>query len=99
MRADYIRIYKSVHTWTGIISGIALFIAFYAGALTVFKEPIRRWSTPPAAVVQAIPMDEVQPLIARTLAGTPAAARGAVGARVNLPCLGAGSGAPGELYQ
>lgn len=52
MRADYIRIYKSVHTWTGIISGIALFIAFYAGALTVFKEPIRRWSTPPAAVVQ-----------------------------------------------
>ncbi len=78
MRADYIRIYKSVHTWTGILSGMALFIAFYAGALTVFKEPIRRWSTPPAAVVQAVPMDEVQPLIARTLASTPAAARGAI---------------------
>jgi uncharacterized iron-regulated membrane protein len=78
MRADYIRIYKSVHTWTGILSGMALFIAFYAGALTVFKEPIRQWSTPPAAVVQAVPMDEVQPLIARTLATTPAAARGAI---------------------
>ena len=49
MRADFIRIYKSVHTWAGIVSGLALFIAFYAGALTVFKEPIRRWSTPPAA--------------------------------------------------
>ncbi len=76
MRADFIRIYKSVHTWTGIISGMALFIAFYAGALTVFKEPIRRWSTPPAAVVQPVAMDEVQPLVIQTLSTTPAAARG-----------------------
>ena len=65
MRADYIRIYKSVHTWTGILSGMALFVAFYAGALTAFKEPLRRWSTPPAAFVQPVPMDEAQPLIAR----------------------------------
>lgn len=78
MRADQIRIYKSVHTWTGIVSGMALFIAFYAGALTVFKEPLRRWSTPPAAVVQGVPMDAVQPLIVQTLASTPAASRGAV---------------------
>lgn len=76
MRADIIRIYKSVHTWTGIVSGMALFIAFYAGALTVFKEPLRRWSTPPAAVMQPVPMDAVQPLIVQTLATTPAAARG-----------------------
>ena len=60
MRADFIRIYKSVHTWAGIVSGLALFIAFYAGALTVFKEPIRRWSTPPAAIVQSVPLDDVQ---------------------------------------
>ncbi|MFT3719672.1 PepSY-associated TM helix domain-containing protein [Pseudorhodoferax sp.] len=78
MRADHVRTYKSVHTWTGIVSGLALFIAFYAGALTVFKEPLRRWSTPPAARVQPVPMDEAQPLIARTLAATPAAAREAV---------------------
>lgn len=76
MRADVIRIYKSVHTWTGIVSGMALFIAFYAGALTVFKEPLRRWSTPPVAVMQPVPMDAVQPLIVQTLATTPAAARG-----------------------
>ncbi len=37
MRADFVRNYKSVHTWTGILSGLALFIAFYAGALTVFR--------------------------------------------------------------
>lgn len=75
MRAEHVRIYKSVHTWTGIVSGLALFIAFYAGALTVFKEPLRRWSTPPAAIVQPVPMDAVQPLIVQTLAGAPAGAR------------------------
>lgn len=78
MRADFIRIYKSVHTWTGIVSGMALFIAFYAGALTVFKEPIRDWATPPAAILQPVPMDEVQSLIVQTLANTPATGRGAV---------------------
>ena len=78
MRADHVRNYKSVHTWTGIVSGLALFIAFYAGALTVFKEPLRRWSTPPATVVQPVPLDEVQPLIVQIFSSTPAAARGAV---------------------
>lgn len=74
MRADYIRIYKSVHTWTGILSGMALFIAFYAGALTVFKEPLQRWASPPAAQ-QPVPLDQVQVLITRTLAADPSVAR------------------------
>lgn len=74
MRTDYLRIYKSVHTWTGILSGMALFIAFYAGALTVFKEPITRWVSAPGQV-RAMPLDAVQPLILQTLATTPAAAR------------------------
>jgi len=73
MRADVVRIYKSVHTWTGIVSGMALFIAFYAGALTVFKEPLKRWSSPPAAE-QMVPLTEVPTLIARTLAADPSVA-------------------------
>lgn len=75
MRADYIRIYKSVHTWTGILSGMALFIAFYAGALTVFKEPLTRWATPPA-VVAPVPLEEAPALIARTLQARPDVAKG-----------------------
>lgn len=75
MRADYIRIYKSVHTWTGILTGMALFIAFYAGALTVFKEPIARWASPRSAVVQ-VPLDAAPDLIARTLAARPDVAQG-----------------------
>jgi uncharacterized iron-regulated membrane protein len=74
IKADFIRIYKSVHTWTGIISGMALFIAFYAGALTVFKEPLARWAAPPSAV-RTVPLDDAQDLIVKILAAHPAVAR------------------------
>ncbi|MFT3814677.1 MAG: PepSY-associated TM helix domain-containing protein [Acidovorax sp.] len=75
MRTDYIRIYKSVHTWTGILSGMALFIAFYAGALTVFKEPLTRWASPPVAVERTA-LADTPALIAATLAAHPEAAKG-----------------------
>lgn len=74
MRADILRTYKSVHTWTGIVSGMALFIAFYAGALTVFKEPLERWASPPQQQA-ALPLEQAQALIVRTLQAEPAAAR------------------------
>ncbi|ATE59666.1 PepSY-associated TM helix domain-containing protein [Thauera sinica] len=74
MRSDIIRIYKAVHTWTGIITGMALFIAFYAGALTVFQEPIARWASPPAEG-RAVPLQDAQALIVGTLQAHPEAAR------------------------
>lgn len=75
MRSDLIRIYKSVHTWTGILAGMALFIAFYAGALTMFKEPIARWASPPTAGAAEVPLARVPELIDRTLAQRPLAAQ------------------------
>jgi uncharacterized iron-regulated membrane protein len=74
MRTEFVRIYKAIHTWTGIIAGMALFIAFYAGALTVFKEPLARWVAPPAET-RLLPLAEAQQLIVKTLAAHPAAAR------------------------
>ena len=77
MQAATIRTYQSVHTWTGIVAGMALFIAFYAGAFTMFKEPIARWAAPPGAPgVAAVPLEQTPALIARTLAERPAAANG-----------------------
>ncbi|WP_208511462.1 PepSY domain-containing protein, partial [Variovorax paradoxus] len=55
MRADTLRTYKTVHTWAGIVAGLALFIAFYAGALTMFKGPLDRWATPPAVAAAPSP--------------------------------------------
>lgn len=74
MKTDFIRIYKSVHTWTGIISGMALFIAFYAGALAVFKEPLTRWASPPQEE-RLLPLAEAKGLMLKTLAAHPAAGK------------------------
>jgi len=47
MKASTLRTFQVVHTWTGLMAGFALFIAFYAGALTVFHDDIAAWQTPP----------------------------------------------------
>jgi uncharacterized iron-regulated membrane protein len=75
VRSDIVRIYKTVHTWTGILSGMALFIAFYAGAITLFKESLVHWATPPAVVARAAAELSDAGLITRTLASHPGAAR------------------------
>ncbi|OUL57972.1 PepSY-associated TM helix domain-containing protein [Pseudoalteromonas ulvae] len=46
-----LRTYQGLHTWTGIIAGLFLFIGFFAGALTMFKAPIDAWSSPPEATL------------------------------------------------
>lgn len=74
MRSEFVRIYKAIHTWTGIITGMALFIAFYAGALTIFKEPLAAWASPPVAV-SMVPLADTPKLIAGVLAADPATAR------------------------
>lgn len=75
MKTEYIRIYKSVHTWVGIVSGMALFIAFYAGAIGVFKEPLNRWAAPPTQKIFT-PLVDTQDLIVKTLANSPSAKKG-----------------------
>ncbi|ABC23115.1 PepSY-associated TM helix domain-containing protein [Rhodospirillum rubrum] len=75
MPPDILRIYKTVHTWTGILTGMALFIAFYAGAITVFKEPLARWASPPMTTPVAPSLDDALPLIISTLRASPEAAR------------------------
>jgi len=69
--APIVKLYKTVHTWTGITCGFALFIAFYAGALTMFMEPIARWASPPAPGVAQTPLDSVPALIDQLLAAHP----------------------------
>lgn len=74
MRSELIRNYKTIHTWTGIVTGLALFIAFYAGALTMFEESLEAWIAPPR-VTQPVPLAEADRLLADTLAARPEAAR------------------------
>ena len=46
MKAATLRIFLSVHTWVGLVSGMALFIAFYAGAISVFVHELQDWERP-----------------------------------------------------
>lgn len=75
MRQDVIKTYKDIHSWVGIVSGMMLFIAFLAGALTMFRDPLTRWATPPATQFSApVPVEHVEELIAAVSAAHPKAA-------------------------
>ncbi|MEZ5946700.1 MAG: PepSY-associated TM helix domain-containing protein [Hyphomonas sp.] len=76
IRADIVKMYKDVHTWVGIISGLALFIAFYAGAITMFEGPLKRWASPPAALAAPVPLDQTADLVSKTIAEYPDAGTG-----------------------
>jgi uncharacterized iron-regulated membrane protein len=43
MNANTVKTFLSIHTWTGLGAGMALFIAFYAGAMTVFFHELEVW--------------------------------------------------------
>ncbi|MCC4596225.1 PepSY domain-containing protein [Xanthomonas campestris pv. phormiicola] len=51
MKAATLRQFLSAHSWMGLLAGMALFIAFYAGAITVFTHALNDW--PRAAAVAA----------------------------------------------
>lgn len=75
IRSDVIKVYKDVHIWIGIVSGLMLFIAFYAGAITMFEKPLERWATPPSALPAAPSLERADALVEAVLAAHPQAAR------------------------
>ena len=73
--SDIIKVYKDVHIWVGIVCGLMLFVAFYAGAITMFEKPLERWATPPSALAEAPPLEDAGKLLAAVLAEYPQAAK------------------------
>ena len=74
IRSDTIKVYKDVHIWIGIVSGLMLFIAFYAGSITMFEKPLERWATPPSTLSAAPPLERADALVEAVLAAHPQAA-------------------------
>lgn len=75
IRSDIVKVYKDVHIWVGIVSGLMLFIAFYAGAITMFEKPLERWATPPSALAPPPPVSRAPELVRAVLAEHPRAAK------------------------
>ncbi|QNP47915.1 PepSY-associated TM helix domain-containing protein [Diaphorobacter aerolatus] len=46
IKAQTLRDYLDVHSWVGIVCGLLLFIAFYAGAFSMLEPEIRQWTQP-----------------------------------------------------
>lgn len=74
IRTDIVKMYKEVHSWVGIFAGLCLFIAFYAGAVTMFEAPIQRWASPPVGLPAPVPMERAPELVDKVLAAHPEAA-------------------------
>ncbi|MEO9078190.1 MAG: PepSY-associated TM helix domain-containing protein [Rhodanobacter sp.] len=67
-----LRTFTALHSWVGLVAGFALFVAFYAGAITVFRSPLQQWAAPPAST-HATTLADAQRLLDRVLANHPQA--------------------------
>lgn len=83
MNARTVRIFYVLHKWTGLIAGFALFVAFYAGALTMFHGDIERWQRSFEPVPPQQTLSDAQALMDLVLSRHPELAEGTV--TVSLP--------------
>jgi uncharacterized iron-regulated membrane protein len=66
-----LRTFTTLHSWVGMLAGFALFVAFYAGAITVFHHPLQQWASPQLAATASL--DDAQQLLDQVLARHPEA--------------------------
>lgn len=74
IRSDIVRMYRDIHSWVGIVCGLALFIAFYAGSITMFEAPLQRWASAPMSISEHTPLEKTPELVEKVLAEYPKAA-------------------------
>lgn len=75
MKASTLRTFLSVHTWVGLVAGMGLFIAFYAGSIIVFVHELQGWERPAeAAPAHEVGLARAQTLVERVLETHPEAA-------------------------
>ncbi|QQP97134.1 PepSY-associated TM helix domain-containing protein [Lysobacter enzymogenes] len=75
VRSDIVKVYKDLHIWAGILAGLMLFVAFYAGAITMFEKPLERWATPPSTLAAPVPLARADELVRATIAAHPQAGK------------------------
>jgi uncharacterized iron-regulated membrane protein len=71
--SDTLRKFTTVHTWVGLVAGFALFVAFYAGAITVFHHDLQAWQSPHGVARERESLVDAQRLLDETLRRHPEA--------------------------
>lgn len=73
LKSSTLRTFTTLHTWVGLVAGFALFVAFYAGAITVFHHDLMVWQSPHAVEQPVGTLADAQHLLDETLERHPAA--------------------------
>jgi uncharacterized iron-regulated membrane protein len=67
MRADTLRRHIDLHAWVGIVSGLALFVAFFAGAVNMFHHELHHWQEPQGVNAAPASSGDMQALLDQVL--------------------------------
>ena len=76
MKVSTQKSFRNLHTWTGLLTGLLLFIAFYAGAISVFVHELQQWHGTVQQRSALASLTQAQPLIDQVLQQHPQAAHG-----------------------
>ncbi|OAG73368.1 peptidase [Gluconobacter japonicus] len=71
IRGDIVRLYRNVHSWAGITAGLFLFIAFYAGGMTMFELPLGNWASQTSMLPAPVPAERLSELVQKAQASDP----------------------------
>lgn len=75
IRPDIVQVYREVHSWVGILCALFLFVAFYAGSISMFEQPLQNMLTPAPALPQPIALTETPGLLQKAFAKYPDASK------------------------
>lgn len=73
MKPSTLKTFLDVHTWTGLGAGLALFIAFYAGAITIFTHEVHSWDSYSGARGPQQSLEQAQTLLDQVVTSQPVA--------------------------
>lgn len=71
IRPDIVQVYREVHSWVGILCGLFLFVAFYAGSISMFEQPLQNWLTPAPTLPEPIGLEATPELLQKAFAEHP----------------------------
>ncbi|MCH4092519.1 PepSY-associated TM helix domain-containing protein [Acetobacter sp.] len=71
LRDDIVSVYREVHSWVGILAALFLFIAFYAGSVSMFEQTLQNWLTPESHLPPPVSLDRTPELMEKAFAAFP----------------------------